>query len=522
MIQPLSVIQAMPICLLSTLFLCSNATALELSAVIADHMVIKRETEAPLWGWGSPGEEVKAVASWGETASATADADGKWMLKIKTPEADGTPQTITFRGASSSITVENVLVGDVWHASGQSNMQMTVDKCQDYEKEELGFQAVRRMRVLHNASKEPLQQFAEVLPWMPITRESADTSSATAYFFARTVFKETGIPQGIIETPWNGKPLEPFYAASELKKFFPEEYKAMRQHPKFSDPSPGKLERKIPGSNELMANENHFGWVFNGKVAPIIPFAITGTIWYQGESNGGNKLLYEHKLRALATTWRAAWGQGDFPFYFVQLNSNKPTDGTPADGGGFAGINEGMRRAFVSGETPNLGMAVIWDTGNPNNYTPKPGTREGGIMLHCPNKQDVGKRLAQWALRDIHGQNRVVSGPIYRSHQVKGNQIILSFDHVGSGLIAAEKKGLNPPTPTPGKLLHNFAIAGEDRKFVWAEARIDGKTVVVSSPDVPEPKAVRFCFNSAPFRYFNFYNQEGLPASPFITDDWYQ
>jgi sialate O-acetylesterase len=225
----------------------------------------------------------------------------------------------------------------------------------------------------------------------------------------------------------------------------------------------------------------------------------------------------------LIGSWRKAWGQGYFPFYFVQLNSNKPTDGTPADGSGFAGIIEGMRRAYSDGEILNIGMATIWDTGNPTNYTPKPGTREGGIMLHCPNKRDVGIRLALWALRDIYEiKDTVVSGPIYKSHKIEGNKIIISFDHVGSGLMAAEKKGFADPVATSGKKLTNFAIAGADQKFHWAEAQIEGNTVVVSSTQVAEPKAVRFCFNSAPFKYFNFYNREGLPASPFITDDWYK
>ena len=204
----------------------------------------------------------------------------------------------------------------------------------------------------------------------------------------------------------------------------------------------------------------------------------------------------------------------------MQLNSNKPTDGTPADGNGFAGIIEGMRQAYSSKEIPNIGMAVIWDTGNPNNYTPKPGTREGGIMLHCPNKRDVGIRLSLWALRDIHKKELVVSGPIYKSHRIEGNKIIIEFDHIGSGLMVAEKKGFNKAVPSSGKKLNNFAIAGADRKFVWAEAEITGNKVVVSSSDIPEPKAVRFCFNSAPFKYFNFYNKEGLPASPFVTDAW--
>lgn len=508
--------------LLVSFCLVGASRAVELPAVIADHMVIKRKTQAPLWGWSKPGSEVVAEASWGEQGRATADAKGKWMLRLQTPKADGKPQTIRFTDADGTVIVKDVLAGDVWHASGQSNMQMTLEKCTDIDKENLDHPAVRRLRIMHNAAIQPLEKVAGCLPWTPVSREIMNSTSATGYFFARSLYEKTGVPQGFIDTAWNGKALEPFYAAIELKELYPEEHKAMENHRHFSSTTV-KLKRRIPNSKEIMPFENHFGWVFNGKVAPLIPYAISGTIWYQGESNAGNKLAYQKKLKYLIGTWRKVWGQGDWPFYYVQLNSNKPTDGTPADGKGFAGIIEGMRRALVNGEIPNIGMAVIWDTGNPTNYTPKPGTREGGIMLHCRNKRDVGIRLSLWALRDVHGKKgTVVCGPIYKSHKVEGNRMILSFDHVGSGLMAAEKRGFDHPVPTPGKKLTNFAIAGANQQFVWADAVIVGNTVVVSSPKVKEPKAVRFCFNSAPFKYFNFYNKEGLPASPFITDNWYK
>ncbi len=498
-----------------------QAIALELPAVIADNMVIKRETTAPLWGWSAPGNTVSITTSWGARAEAVADDSGKWMAKIKTPKASGKPLTITFKDINEEVTVRNVLAGDVWLASGQSNMQMILSLCREIETEDLDYPAVRRLRIPHNAARQPLEKFAEPLPWTPVCREIIDFTSATSYFFARHLYQKTGVPQGIIDSAWNGMNLEPFYAAKELQELFPEEYEAMKAHPKFGWEKSG-LKRKVPGSDEIMPTPSHFGWIFNAKVAPAIPYAITGAVWYQGESNAGNKLLYEEKLKYLIGSWRKAFGQGDFPFYYVQLNSNVPTDGTPVDGKGFAGINEGMLRALVNGEIPNIGMAVTWDTGNPDNETPKT-KEEKGRMLHCDNKRDVGIRLALWALRDVYGKaDTVVSGPIYTSHKIEGDKIILSFDHVGTGLMVAEKHGFNDPVPTPGRPLNNFAIAGSDQKFVWAEAQIVGDTVVVRSPQVKEPKAVRFCFNSAPFSYFNFYNKEGLPASPFITDDWYQ
>jgi len=357
-----------------------HAVAIELPAVIADHMVIKRDTRVPLWGRARPGEEVTAEFA-GQRKTARADGDGRWMVALDPMAASAEGRKLTIATIDQKpTTIHDVLIGDVWHASGQSNMQMTLEKCRDIDTENLDYPAIRRLRVLHNAATGPLERIAGCLPWTPVSREIMDSTSATAYFFARSLHQKTGVPQGIIE---------------------------------------------------------------------------------------------------------------------------------------------GQRRALVNGEIPNIGMAVTWDTGNPTNYTPRPGTKEGGIMLHCPNKRDVGIRLALWALRDVHGRNdTVVCGPIYRSHEIQRNRVILSFDHIGSGLMVAEKRGFADPVPTPGKTLTNFAIAGEDQQFVWADAEIVGDTVVVSSPGVPEPEAVRFCFNSAPFKTFNLYNKEGLPASPFITDDW--
>jgi sialate O-acetylesterase len=236
----------------------------------------------------------------------------------------------------------------------------------------------------------------------------------------------------------------------------------------------------------------------------LIPFAIRGAIWYQGESNGGEGVSYFHKKQALIGGWRQLWNQGDFPFYFVQLaNFQKPTE-DPAGGDGWARIRDAQKQCLG---IPNTGMAVIIDIGQAND-------------IHPRNKQDVGARLALWALAKEYGRKDVVcSGPLYKAHKVEGNSIRIEFDDTGGALMVGRKNGLEPTAEDPEAKLTWFAIAGEDRKWHWADAKIDGETVVVSCPDVPNPVAVRYAYAMNP-QGCNLYNRAGLPAAPFRTDDW--
>ena len=244
--------------------------------------------------------------------------------------------------------------------------------------------------------------------------------------------------------------------------------------------------------------------LYNGMINPVVPYGIKGAIWYQGESNGGEGDSYYHKMRALIGGWRKVWNQGDFPFYHVQLaNWQKPND-NPAGGDGWAKVRMAQLQSL---QIPNTGMAVSIDIGD-------------AADIHPKNKFDVGERLALWALRDNYGKkDLVVSGPLYKSMKVDGNKIRVSFDHAGSGLMVGKKDGRNPTVEDKGGKLKRFAIAGEDKKWVWADAVIDGAAVVVSSPDVAKPVAVRYAFTMNP-EGCNLYNKEGLPASPFRTDEW--
>jgi sialate O-acetylesterase len=244
--------------------------------------------------------------------------------------------------------------------------------------------------------------------------------------------------------------------------------------------------------------------LFNGMLAPVIPYAIRGALWYQGEDNGNEGVTYLHKMKALIGGWRQIWGEGDFPFYYVQLANFQHSDpNNPAGGDGRAPLREAQLQALA---IPNTGMAVAIDIGEADNF-------------HAKDKQDVGKRLALWAIAKTYGKNIMFSGPLYKSCAITGNKVRITFDHVGGGLIVGRKTGLEPVQEDRGGKLKWFAIAGRDKVWHWAEAVIDGETVLVSSDKVPAPVAVRYAFTMNP-EGANLYNKEGLPASPFSTDGW--
>ena len=253
-----------------------------------------------------------------------------------------------------------------------------------------------------------------------------------------------------------------------------------------------------------LANPGNPMSIYNGMIYPLAPYAIKGALWYQGESNGGESDEYYYKMRALIGGWRKIWNQGGFPFYFVQLaNFQQPND-NPEGGDGWAKIRMAQVKALT---IPHTGMATIIDIGD-------------GPDIHPKNKFDVGERLALWALHNDYGKSSVVvSGPLYKSITVEGSKIRVAFDHVGHGLMAGKKTGLAPTQEEVGAKLKRFAVAGTDKKWFWADALIDGRTVVVSSPMVPAPLAVRYAFTMNP-EGANLYNREGLPASPFRTDEW--
>ena len=456
--------------------------AVKMPALFGDGMVLQREKPVPVWGWADAGEKI-TVAFAGQEKSATAGKDGKWRITLDPLEMSKTPATMTVTGGSDALEIKDVLVGEVWICSGQSNMEWTVGGCNaPDDMAKANYPLIRTIKVPHKPSPQPLDDFSG--SWTVCDPKTVGHFTAVGYFFAREIHRELGVPVGLVNSSWGGTRVEPwtppcgFAAVPELKEIAEKTYTAK------SHQEPTVL--------------------YGGMISPLVLLAIRGAIWYQGESNGGEGVTYYQKKQALIGGWRALWKQGDFPFYFVQLANLGNVNEDPKGGDGWARLREAQLDTL---QVPNTGMAVIVDIGEARDIHPK-------------NKQDVGRRLALWALAKDYGRKDLVySGPLYKAMKVEGDKIRISFDHAGSGLMVGQKEGLAPVRQVEDGQLKWFAIAGADQKWFRAKAVIDGETVVVSSGEVKAPAAVRYAFTMNP-EGCNFYNKEGLPASPFRTDRW--
>jgi len=498
------------VCLLSFAFAAHLGADVRLPGIIQSHMVLQRDVAVPIWGWAEPEEEITVTLA-GQTKSATAGADGKWTVKLD-PLTAGGPHTMTIAGANT-ITLEDILVGEVWLCSGQSNMAMTVAGVRDAEQEAAAadLPQIRMATLTRQAAPEP-QEDCPVRAWQVCSPETVKGFSATAYFLGRHLHQHLNVPIGLINSSWGGTCVEAWTSREALAQLesgraLIEKWQKMAAE---YDPEAAQqaYEKRLAEWQEKVKgipageprprkptppihpekNQNAPGTLYNGMIAPLVPFAIRGAAWYQGERNSNSvtdAYEYREELPALIGNWRQVWGQGEFPFLFVQLPNfaGKQADALPLN-------RESM---LLSLRTPNTAMAITIDIGETDNIHPK-------------NKQDVGERLGLAARAIAYGENLVASGPVYRSMEIQDSQVILTFNHIGSGLVAR------------GGELREFAIAGEDRHFVPARAEIKADTVVVWSDEVVEPVAVRYGWASDP--RCNLYNQEGLPASPFRTDDW--
>jgi sialate O-acetylesterase len=476
--------------------------AVTLPAIFSDHMVVQTGRDVPVWGWADAGEQVRVTLA-GQTKTAKADAKGKWMVKLG-PMPTGEALTLTVQG-QNTLTVSDVLVGEVWLCSGQSNMGMTVQGVKDaaQEKANANFPKIRMFQDRSGGADTPQERGKGV--WVVCSPETVGGFSATAYFFGRDLYQALGVPVGLINSSVGGTPIEAWtsldaqQAQPKLKPTLDawEPAKAQARYEKqlavwkesaAKAKAAGKPAPRQPAdprrSSHRPAN------LFNGKIAPWIPYAIRGAIWYQGESNAGNlAALYGLQLETLVKDWRTRWGEGDFPFAWVQLpNYRKPQTQPVETDSGWALVREGMLKTLA---LPHTGMAITIDVGEANDIHPK-------------DKQDVGKRLALWALATVYGKKVPASGPLPAGHKVAGNQIIVTFKDTDGGLVAK------------GGKLKGFAIAGSDHQWHWADATIEGNQVMVSSPDVKYPVAV--CYDWADNPVGNLYNGAGLPASPFRTD----
>jgi sialate O-acetylesterase len=482
-----------------------------LPSVIGDNMVLQQGMEAPIWGWADPCEKV--VIKFGVSSvawSGVADANGNWMIKIKSGPAGG-PYEMTVEG-KNTITVKNILVGEVWVCSGQSNMEFPLNRAVNggQEVNQADFPQIRLFTVGKKVSYTPMKNCKGI--WTICSPRTAAGFSAVGYFFGRELFKQLDVPIGLIHTSWGGTPAEAWMSSEYLEN--DENFKPILRRYEETAANYPELYRKylssrdryrrlaakmraegkaVPPEPEAPVGPNHPyspTGLYNGMILPIVPYGIRGAIWYQGESNAGRAYQYRTLFPAMIKNWRQVWGEGDFPFLYVQLANWRAVRPEPTQSD-WAELREAQ---LMTLSAPNTGMAVTIDIGEAND-------------IHPTNKQDVGRRLALWALAKTYSKDIEYSGPLYKLMAVEGNEAILHFDHVGGGLVAGG-----------GGPLKGFAIAGPDKKFVWADADIKGDTVVVSSDKVTEPVAVRYGWADNPV--CSLYNKEGLPASPFRTDNW--
>lgn len=500
-----------------------------LPSIFGDNMVLQRDRVLPIWGTGDPNGKITILFA-GQTIKVDCDAVGRWRAELPSMPAGG-PHEMTIKGWRD-VTFKNIMVGEVWVCSGQSNMAWRVAKSADAEKEiaTANHPEVRMFTADSQVAPLPATNVIST-GWKVCNPETVATFSAVGYFFGRELHGKLNVPIGLINTSWGGTPIEPwtppvgFASVPSQQKLFEEIEQANRTYAKLMDiyftlrkttiealvkaeqaaaddksavqtaENIRKQLRQPPPDHPLAKGGVRTPTaIYNAMVDPLVPYGIAGAIWYQGEANcvAGDGLLYFDRMQALINGWRSVWGQGNFPFYYVQLAPWEYAQRYAKSGGQLPLIWQAQTMAL---SIPNTGMAVINDIGDVKD-------------IHPTNKQEVGRRLALWALAKTYGQQDLVySGPLYKSSKVEGNQIRIMFDHAGSGLVSRD-----------GKPLSHFQVAGDDRNFVDAVATIDGDSIVVSAESVAKPVAVRFGWNEVAEP--NLMNKEGLPASSFRTDGW--
>ena len=500
---------------LGAVMVCAHAEV-KLASPFTDHMVLQREMSVPVWGTAAVGETV-TVEFAGQKISTTAAADGSWCVALQPLTASAESRTLIVSGSQTAATIRltDVLVGEVWLASGQSNMDFSMSKKVKYfagvanEGQEIAAAKYPLIRMFTGeAAKAYTPQKQVGGEWKICSPENAPAFSAVGYFFARDLQKEIKVPVGIVTLAFGAstaeawiqrnalasdaqlKPLlERFDAAVEKFRTNPPPVVAAQRSEDVSATNATPKNRKRGGVRDPIQDQHNATVLFNGMIQPVIPYAIRGVIWYQGESivdaNKGGIALYPRVQAALIHNWRALWGEGDFPFYIVQLAGQDAASNSPL-------VREAQATVL---QLPNTGMAVASDIGEAKNVHPK-------------NKQDVGDRLARIALANVYGLKMEFSGPQFASLKIEGGQARITFSHLGGGLVARGGADLN-----------GFVIAGADKKFVPATAKIDGDAVVVSSAEVAAPISVRYAWVNYP-KDANLYNASGLPAAPFRTDNW--
>jgi sialate O-acetylesterase len=499
---------------------------IKLPAFFADHMVLQRDCPVPVWGWAGRGEQI-VVRFGDQEKTTTADGAGKWKVVLDALETSVEPRELEVRGRYT-LVVRDVLVGEVWLCSGQSNMQWTVSASANPEEEiAAGDHPLIRM---FNVERRPATGPQDDLfgSWQVCSPASVAQFSAVAYYFGRSLREEMPeVPIGLLNSSWGGTRAEAWTGAEALGQMGSIKKCLWDWHVRSSAFDAGEAEvafqkahadwrikvDEVKRSNQALGegqeaealprepvraedprqSQHHPSNLYDGMIAPFRDYALRGAIWYQGESNRERAVQYRGLMGGLVGDWRRQWG-AEFPFYQVQLANFMAPSTEPGTPDSWAELQ--WSQLLVSRDLTGVGVAVINDIGEQGDIHPK-------------NKQEVGRRLALWALAKDYGQGDIVySGPLYSGHEIEGEQIRIRFEHVGSGLRARD-----------GQELKRFEIAGDDRVWKWAKAEIDGDTIVVKSDEVGSPVAVRYAWAANP-EGANLINEEGLPASLFRTDDW--
>ena len=512
---------------------------LRLPRFFGDHMVLQQQTSNAIWGWADPGENVKVNASWGAVASVKSGANGKWKIFLKTP-GHGTGHSLRITGGNT-IRIKDVAIGEVWLCAGQSNMGWSTGNSFEAEGEnDVNLPHLRIYRSAREHWHEPLEENRDRLSqWKRCDPKSAAQTSAVAYYFGKKLHQELKVPVGIIQRAYAGTPIEGWLpweiqkddirtrVHKERLENFAERRRRNQGETKekaligfkkelaeynakidagqtmknaFKPLAPPTITRPGTLGHQYPAN------IYNAMIHPVRPYGIRGIIWYQGERNSKDvpqAVHYQGQLTKLIGYYRSSWHKlsgghmaKGFPFQFTQLPSWNPPQTNPVEGleATWAVNREAMR--LVANEVPNTAQAVSIDTGD-------------AIALHPKNKKPIGLRHAYLALQKTYGKKIPADGPHLERQEIRGNQIVLEFESIGRGLMTGRLGELN-----------SFAIAGKDRSWHWAKAKIKGASVMVSSAKVPRPVAVRYAWAMNPSQRNLLYNKEGFPASPFRTDDW--
>ena len=475
-----------------------SLAVLQPAKIFSDHMVLQRDAEVPIWGKSDAGASVK-VSFAGQSVQGKADKEGRWKVKVAQMKASAKGRSLEISSGDQKVTIRDILIGDVWFAGGQSNMDYKVKGMARRLPEgkamadAANYPAIRHRKVNERNAPVPQSDLTGGA-WVVCSPQSVHGFSGVAFVFARRLHLELKIPIGVIDCAWGGTPIEPYVPATAFKG-----HPTLVKLAALAKAGDFEAIKKMPGGTFVRSPAWLAGAIYNGRIAPVAPYGICGAIWYQAESNcgkGEDPRHYRYKQRALIQGWRQAWDNENLPFFYVQLPQWKSYAWTYAR-------EEQLQAMDVNG----TGMVVTIDLDNAND-------------IHPPNKIDVGERLALWPLAKLYGKKVAFSGPLFRDAYIRDSEVVVRFDYAKEGLMAGRIEGVGKIVEVKDGILHGFELVGEDGVWHPAKAKVNARTVLVKSLSVKQPVAVRYaCHPEArKDRPWNLYSKVGLPASPFCSD----